>query len=273
MNSEDLIPFPSQILNPNSLSRKPYPLFLPMSNKRSKNSPDAADSGFGVLRDRDDWENQVSVVANRFNQEYAGATVELPEEVKAMPIYQERVAGLLQAKLTSPFWQVQKPQKGQRCLDLGCGVSFLIYPWREWDAVFYGQEVSTVARDVLNARGPQLNSKLFKGVKLAPAHQLDYEPQFDLAIATGVSCYYPLDYWSQVLTAVKRVLKPGGAFLFDVVDPETTTSENWAILETYLGAEVYLEPIVDWKKLIQSTGGKIAKTHTGEIFQLFKVSF
>jgi len=35
----------------------------------------------------------------------------------------------------------------------------LIYPWRDWQAFFYGQ-VSTVARDALNARGSQLNSKL-----------------------------------------------------------------------------------------------------------------
>jgi len=44
----------------------------------------------------------------------------------------------------------------------------------------------TVARDALNARGSQLNSKLF-GVELGPAHQLKYESaQFDLAIATGL---------------------------------------------------------------------------------------
>lgn len=191
-----------------------------------------------------------------------------------MPIYQERVAGLLQAKLTSPFWQLAKPQKSQRCLDIGCGVGFLIYAWREWDAVFYGQEISTIARDLLNTRGPQLNSKLFKGVQLAPAHQLNYElGQFDLVISTGVSCYYPLDYWTLVLAEVKRVLKPGGFFVFDVVDAELATAENWAILETYLGAEVHLESLAQWKRTVQAAGGKVVKTHSGEIFQLLKVSF
>ena len=221
-----------------------------------------------------DWQTQIAAVAQRFNQEYRGEPFELPAEVQAMPIFQERSAGLLQAKIASPFWQLVKPQKNQRCLDLGCGVGFLVYPWLEWQALFYGQEISSFAQQTLNSRAPQLNSKLFKGVKLAAAHDLEYEPAyFDLAIATGFSCYYPIDYWATVLTAVKQVLKPGGAFVFDVLNPDLPMAENWAILETYLGTEAYLEPLTAWQKTIKAAGGKIAKTSAGELFQLYKVTF
>jgi len=234
----------------------------------------ANDSYFSELSTPSDWQSQLMAVTDRFNREYKGEAFDLPEEVEAMPIFRERASGTLQAKLTSPFWELAQPKKNQHCLDIGCGVSFLIYPWREWDALFYGQEISTVARDILNARGPQLNSKLFKGVALGAAHQLRYEAaQFDLAIATGISCYYPLDYWAAVLAEVKRVLKPGGVFVFDAIDPETPLAENWAILEMYLGTEVFLETIADWKKLIHAAGGKIVKTLPGEVFQLFKVQF
>jgi SAM-dependent methyltransferase len=234
----------------------------------------SSDSGFGILRESPDWESHINTVAARFNREYRGEPVEFPPEVMAMPIYQEHKAGLLQGQLSSPFWQLAKPLKNQRCLDIGCGASFLIYPWRDWDAAFYGAEISITAKDLLNARGSQLNSKLFKGVQLAPAHQMPYEVgQFDLAIATGVSCYYPADYWKLVLEEVKRVLKPGGTFVFDVVDSELATAENWAIFETYQGAEVFLEPLTVWKPLIQSIGGKLAKTQNGDIFQLYKVTF
>jgi SAM-dependent methyltransferase len=246
-----------------------------MAKKQNSESQSAFSSGsyFGALKKSQNWDDRIATVAHRFNREYRGETFDLPEEVKSMPVAQERAAGILQAKLASPFWQLAQPQKNQRCLDIGCGVSFLIYPWRDWGALFYGQEVSTVACDTLNARGPQLNSKLFKGVTLAPAHQLEYDTSqpFDLAIATGVSCYYPVDYWAEVLAAVKKVLKPGSFFVFDVLDAEIPLAENWAILETYLGAEVFLESAAAWKKMIQASGGQIVKTLPGELFQLYKV--
>ncbi len=211
-------------------------------------------------------------VAHRFNQQYQGKPFELPEEVEAMPIFQEWVGGTLTGKIASNFWELAPPQKNQRCLDIGCGVSFLVYPWRDWEAFFYGQDISTVARDALNARGSQLNAKLFKGVSLGSAQQLNYESgQFDLAIATGWSCYYPLDYWSTVMAEVKRVIKPGGQFVFDVLNPEQPLAEDWAVLETYLGAEVFLEPIAEWEKTIIATGAKVVKRLSGELFELYLV--
>ncbi|MFM6820201.1 MAG: class I SAM-dependent methyltransferase, partial [Dolichospermum sp.] len=114
-----------------------------------------------------------------------------------------------------------------------------------------GQEISNIAKDTLNSRGSQLNSKLFKSVELGPAHHLNYpENQFDLVIATGFSCYFPLEYWQAVLIEVKRVLKPGGNFVFDILNSEQPLAEDWAVLETYLGAEVFLEPISEWEKII-----------------------
>jgi SAM-dependent methyltransferase len=244
-----------------------------MAREKENNSPNRSLSEF--LGDRPlSWQPQLDAVALRFNRDYRREPFELPAEVESMPIFQEWSAGLLAGRINSPFWEVAKPKKNQRCLDLGCGVSFLVYPWYEWDAFFYGQDISVVARDLLNARGSQLNSKLFKGVQLAAAHELNYEPsQFDLVIATGFSCYYPLNYWSDVLEAVQRVLKPDGFFVFDVLDPTTELAENWAILETYLGAEVFLEPLANWQKLIQLSNGRIVKTLSGELFQLYKIRF
>jgi SAM-dependent methyltransferase len=222
-----------------------------------------------------DWQSQVAAVAQRYNQEYQQQPFDLPAEVESMPIFQEWATGSLQAKIAAPFWELMQPHKNQHCLDIGCGLSFLIYPcWRDWNVYFHGQEISQVAQTALNSRGSQLNSKLFKGVELGAADQLSFEEnQFDWAIATGVSCYYPLAYWSAVLAEVKRVLKPGGQFIFDAVDPDTELAENWAILETYLGAEVFLFPPADWQKLIQAAGGQTVKTLPGKLFQLYKVRF
>nr|MCU0534076.1 class I SAM-dependent methyltransferase [Hydrococcus sp. Prado102] len=208
-------------------------------------------------------EARIAQVANRFNRQYHNKDLELPKEVETMPIFSDWVSGKLSQKIASSFWEIAQPQKNQSCLDIGCGVSFLIYPWRDWQAFFYGQEISTVARDVINARAPQLNSKLFKGVELGAAHQLNYQSaQFDLAIATGWSCYFPLDYWKMVMSEVKRVLKPDGLFVFDILDPQKPLAEDWAILETYLGAEVFLESLSEWEKMMKGLGAKIVSKHS-----------
>ncbi len=222
----------------------------------------------------DPWQPVLASLVQRFDQEYRGEPFALPPEAEAMPLFRERAAGSLQARLTSPFWEIASIAKGQRCLDIGCGVGFLIYPWSQWGAFFYGQEISGVARDALNARGPQLNSKLFKGVQLGPAHTLHYEAgQFEQVMATGFSGYFPSEYWQLVLAEAKRVLKPGGSFVFDVVDPDTALSENWAILEMYLGCEVFLEPLARWQKLIAAAGATVVASRPGEIFRLYRVKF
>ena len=245
-----------------------------VSSQSDHSSPDTEKSSWFAKSKSDDWHAQIMAVQSRFDQEYRGEPFELPSEVEAMPIFHEHASGNLTAKIVSPFWEIAKPKKNQRCLDIGCGVSFLVYPWRDWEAFFYGQEISTIARDNLNHRGSLLNYKLFKGVELGPAHQLNYEAnEFNLAIATGFSCYYPLDYWMAVIKEVKRVLKPEGHFVFDVLNPEIPLAENWAILETYLGAEVFLEPLEDWENMIKASGAKIVKRQEGELFKLYKVKF
>ena len=118
-------------------------------SKKSDRPASAPDQTWFAKGKSDSWQVLLSQVASRFDREYRGEAFALPEEVESMPIFLESVAGTLQAKTVSPFWQIARPQKNQRCLDIGCGVSFLIYPWRDWEALFYGQEISSAARDAL----------------------------------------------------------------------------------------------------------------------------
>ena len=75
------------------------------------------------------------------------------------------------------------------------------------------------------------------------------------------------------MAEVKRVLKPNGFFVFDILNPETPLAEDWAVLETYLGAEVFLESMAEWKKTIQAAGAKVVTQQAGELFHLYKVRF
>jgi SAM-dependent methyltransferase len=235
---------------------------------------DASKLDYHLPKTPDDWQSLVQSIAVRYNREYQQKAVELPPEVESMPIFQDWTAGKLQARIASPFWELQSPKKNQRWLDIGCGLSFLIYPWQEWEAYFHGLEVSIIAKDALNSRGPQLNSKLFKGVELGAAHQLPYEEStFDGVIATGWSCYYPLEYLKLVLSEVKRILKPDGVLLLDVVNAESELAEDWAILETYLGAEVLLTSPSEYKTFFKEEKIKMVKTIEGVLFQMMKLQF
>ena len=137
--------------------------------------------------------DRLTQLARRYNQEYRGDPFEVPAEVESLAIFRDWAAGKLQQRVASPFWELAKPKKNQRCLDLGCGVSFLVYPWVTWEALFYGRDISTVACEALKSRAPQLNSKLFKGVTVGGAHFLeDYEPnRFDLAIRHRLQLLLP----------------------------------------------------------------------------------
>lgn len=220
------------------------------------------------------WQKMTFPIAKRYDHEYLQKPFDLPAEVESMPMFQDWASGKLQNQIASIFWEAYKPKKNQKWLDIGCGISFLIYPWRDWNALFYGQEISSAAHDILRSRGPQLNSKLFKNIHLGGAHQLPYEDQFfDGIIATGWSNYYGLDYWKQVLTEMKRVLKPKGTLLLDVLNPDSELAEDWAILETYFGAEIMLTPLEDWSQLLREAGGKRVKTINGPLFDLMSIRF
>ena len=110
----------------------------------------------------DDWTAAIATVQKRYDREYRNEAFDLPAEVESMPLFREWVSHTLSGKIASPFWELAQFQKNQRCLDIGCGVSFLIYPWRDWEVFFYGQEISFVAKEALNSRVSQLNSKIFK---------------------------------------------------------------------------------------------------------------
>jgi hypothetical protein len=103
----------------------------------SKNSP--ANTYKTNNYSSDKWQERITQIAYRFNRQYQNQKFALPEEIEAMPIFQEWINGRLNDRIVSPFWEIDQPQKNQHCLDIGCGFSFLIYPWRDWQAFFYGQ--------------------------------------------------------------------------------------------------------------------------------------
>jgi hypothetical protein len=61
--------------------------------------------------------------------------------------------------------------------------------------------------------------------------------------------------------------------VFDILNLAHPLVEDWAVLETYLGAEVFLEPVAEWEKMFKVNGAKVVAQQSGELFDLYKVKF
>ncbi len=226
----------------------------------------------------DPWQAYLTPVAQRFNRE-AGIQLgeppwEIPADLKSLPFWQACQRDHLEDRLGVPFHQVRTPKKGEYCLDLGCGVSFLIYPWNQWQANFYGHEISDRIVKLLKSRAPQLNSKLFKSMQQGPAHRLDVytEAQFDLVIATGFLYYYPLEYFTQVWQALQPILKPKAQLIIEIVQADSVWAEEWGLIELTKGTEPILLPQETWEDQIKQLGGKVLRRAHGELFTTYVIS-
>lgn len=223
------------------------------------------------------WDPYLSSVAARFNRELeiqlGQPGWQLPPDLEQLPFWQAYQRDHLQERLGIPFPHLRAPHKREACLDLGCGVSFLTYPWNDWQANFYGHELSGEIVRFIRSRAPQLNSKLFKSMQQGSAHHLEnYAPeQFDLAIATGFLYYYPIEYFDGVWAELLRVLRPAAPILIEVVNPESVWAEQWGLIELFKGTEPIFTPLSEWERRITALGGRIQKQASGELFTTYLI--
>ncbi|WP_017323906.1 class I SAM-dependent methyltransferase [Synechococcus sp. PCC 7336] len=227
---------------------------------------------------RTDWEEYTKPIAKRFDREVqvqlGQSNWELPEEITELDFWQACQHDRLGERLSIPFHELRQPKKREHCLDIGCGVSFLIYPWNHWSAYFHGHELSPQTVQFVQSRGPQLNSKLFKQMERGVAHQLSRydEAQFDLAIATGFLYYYPADYFALMWQQLQRALAPKAVTVVEVVDPESEWIDEWGLVELAKGLEPILTPLQEWEALFVQVGAKVRKQARGELFATYAIA-
>ena len=219
-----------------------------------------------------DWEEIIRSLATRFDREAAvqlgKSEWELSPEVTGSRFWQACQSEGLGSRLGVPFYELRQPKKKESCLDLGCGVSFLIYSWSHWGAFFHGHELSPKTVEFVQSRGPQLNSKLFKSMQRGTAHNLSQyeENQFQLAIATGFFYYYPVEYFSAVWPQLLRVMHPKSTLVVELVNPESEWADEWGLVEIDKGVEPLFAPLKDWEQAFKQAGAKVSKRKEAELF-------
>ncbi len=222
-----------------------------------------------------DWESIIQKQAQRSDRELSSQTLALPPDLARLPFVIACQHDSLSHRLGVSFAQAAPPKKNEACLDLGCGLSFMLYPWTEWQAKFYGLDVSLRCVDFIKSRAPQLNSKLFKGIYRSAAHRIEdtalAELTFDRVIAQGLFAYYPPEYAALVWLAIAKRVQPKALFIFDVVNPESRWLDEWGMVEMHHGVEPILAPLSEWEALIKTHKGTIRRQAKGELFVTYVV--
>ncbi|MEM9534451.1 MAG: class I SAM-dependent methyltransferase [Cyanobacteria bacterium P01_A01_bin.3] len=225
-----------------------------------------------------EWAAITDPLAKRFDRDVevqlGQAKWELSDDIQSTQFWQACQLEGLDSRLGVPFHELRQPKKKENCLDIGCGVSFLIYPWGHWGAYFHGHELSPKTVQFIQSRGPQLNSKLFKEMTKGVAHNLSLydDQQFQLAIATGMFYYYPPDYFTAVWSQLLRVMQPKSTLIMDIVDPESEWADEWGLLELEKGGEPEFSPLLDWEQTFKQHGIKMKKRAAGELFVTYALA-
>ena len=224
-----------------------------------------------------EWDSILRPLARRFDLEVSAqlgqSSWELSEDLQQSRFWHACQTEGLSDRLGVPFHQLRKPKKKESCLDIGCGVSFLIYPWNHWGAYFHGHDLSPKTVQFVQSRGPQLNSKLFKELNCGSAHLLGQysDGQFQMAIATGFLYYFPTEYFVLVWKQLLRVMQPKSPLLLDLIDPESEWADEWGLLEIEKGVEPLFTPLQQWEATFKKLGAKIRKREAGELFTSYSL--
>ena len=105
--------------------------------------------------------------------------------------------------------------KDRRVLDLGCGGGFMAEALAKRGAVVTGIDPSTAA--IAAARVHAGSSTLAIDYRVGSGEALPFGPDaFDIVVCVDVLEH--IETWDQVVSEVRRVLRPGGLFLFDTIN-------------------------------------------------------
>ncbi|HVZ10830.1 MAG TPA: class I SAM-dependent methyltransferase [Candidatus Paceibacterota bacterium] len=107
------------------------------------------------------------------------------------------------------FAEFLKP--GMRILDLGCGAGRTTGYLKNFDPNVHGADVSAAMIEKAKERFPEIQFSVMDAAQLGFA-----DGMFDAIVFSfnGLDYLYPVDRRAAALAEIRRVLKPGGVFIF-----------------------------------------------------------
>ena len=140
------------------------------------------------------------------------------------------------AELGSPVVELLAPQAGERILDLGCGDGALTLELQRLGVDVIG--VDSAPDLIATAQSQGLDARLMD------AHVLSFEAEFD-AVFSNAALHWMLRP-DEVLTGVKKALKPGGRFVAEFGGQNNVAAIIVALLAVLAKRGIDGEPLIPW---------------------------
>ncbi len=179
---------------------------------------------------------------------------EVPEDFKNNPDFRAFIkdAGPLSTGSNAPeIRQYLKPEKGQRCLDAGCGANLAVHEFYKWPSIFYGVDISSALINEMK-KFVKKHRLQIGSLHVAEVISLPFKDSFfDIAMLIGVLEYYSLEYVKKALEEMNRVLKPSAKLVVDIANLNHPHVDMMFKLEDYLKRPHIPKSREDFEKVLE----------------------
>jgi ubiquinone/menaquinone biosynthesis C-methylase UbiE len=143
------------------------------------------------------------------------------------------------------------PRKGMKFLDAGCSANLANYNLGEWSSTYYGVDISPALIAAMKGYA-EINNISVGGLYVTDISSLPFENRyFDIAAVIGVLEYCTLEYISQAIQELYRVLKPDAKAVIDIPNSDHPHTADMQKLETYLDRPNFIHPRSGFEKLLK----------------------
>jgi SAM-dependent methyltransferase len=183
----------------------------------------------------------------------------VPEEIRNTEFYKSIGSVNNLNSSAADIREFLAPVQGMRFLDAGCSANLVNYNLGDWPSIYYGVDISPALIRAMKSYA-ETNHVLIGGLYESGITEMPFQNEFfDIAAVIGVLEYGTLEYVSESLKELHRVLKPGARIVMDIPN----SSHHWAAdmqkLEEFLERPIFLHSRSEFEKLLKPLS-KIERT-------------
>ena len=180
---------------------------------------------------------------------------DIPDEIRDSDFYRSLTNASNLNSASPDIMEYLSPQSGMRFLDAGCSAHLANYNLGNWLSTYYGIDISPALIKAMNKYVGKNNIPI-GGLYVTDISTLPFDDNFfDIAAGIGVLEYCSMDYISQALQELHRVMKSDSRIVLDIPNATHPHAGDMQRLEEYLGRPVFLHSSTEFEALLKPMFG------------------